>query len=67
MGGGNYNNNNNNQQQRGFNFSYFFVVIFFLYVIAPLFKSEPLYSINASSEYRFKVTSDILKTTYYVR
>ncbi len=55
------------QRNQGFGFHYIIILIFLFYSIAPLFKSAPYHSLSVDSQYRFKVSSDILNTQYYVR
>jgi hypothetical protein len=45
------------RNQQGFGFGYIFIVFFIIYVITPFFKTQPYYSMNISSEYRFKVST----------
>jgi hypothetical protein len=61
--GGNPNNGQNGEANRGgFGLHYVFLIIFFFYVLSPLLKPSPYFSLNLSSEYRFKVKTDILET-----
>lgn len=55
------------QQRGGFNFMYIIVIFFIIYVVSPLFKANPHYSMHQTSEYRYTAATDILKVPFYAR
>ena len=63
---GNHQQNQMNRQQ-GFGLAYLFFIFFIIYIVAPLFRPQPYFSLSLNSEYRYKVNTDILETQYYAR
>lgn len=54
------------QQQNTFSMAYMFIFIIGFMILSSFFESKPTYSINPSSEYRYRAKTHILNVDYYV-
>lgn len=68
MGGGRQRAHAQHEQNNGFPLFYFLIFIMVIYILPSFFgPQKPFHSFQASSVYRYQMTTPLLKTPFFVR